>query len=159
MIFSTFLFQAVLAPTPDNVRRRIPYCVRSGLDITDNDDDNNPPSGRRLSRTTLLLDSLAQVCVSGSEVFAIGVTVRGSWPYRYKLVVAKNNGVDEAVQAYILELILHLSNLFSAVASEEEDASLQAPSLTMKQIERCQNQSRASSAVDLHHLLCSLGLE
>ncbi len=115
----------------------MPYRVHGGLVITDDDedDDNDPLSGRRPSRTSRLLDSLAHVCVAESEVLAIGVAVRGSRPYRYELVVAENNGVDDAAQTYISELLLRLSDLSSAVASEAEDASLRAPSPTMKQIE------------------------
>ncbi len=115
----------------DAARRRTPDLVHDGLVISD--DGRDPPFGRRLTRTSHLLDSLAQVCVSKSEVFAIGLAVRGHQPSRYQLVIAENKGVDEKSQAYISELMTRLSDLSAAVAASG-DAHLRAVTPTLQEI-------------------------
>jgi hypothetical protein len=115
----------------DGTRRRTPDIVHDGLVISDNGRD--PPYGRRLTRTSHLLDSLSQVCVSKSEVFAIGLAVRGHQPCRYQLVIAENKGVDKDARAYISELMTRLSDLSAAVASGS-DAHSRALTPTLQEI-------------------------
>jgi hypothetical protein len=126
LVITIFSYQAFLAPTSDD--REAPSHVHHGLVITD--DDSEPPFGRRLTRKSHLLDSLAQVCVSDSEVFAIGLAVRGNRPSRYQLIIAENSGVDNAANTYINTLLKLHTELSSAVA-----VGGLSPSPTMTQIE------------------------
>ncbi len=81
----------------------------------------------RMTRTAYLLDSLAQICVSEKEVYAVALAVHGSQPASLKLVFAANGGVTDATAAYLNNFRGSLVELANAVTMKVE-APQAAPS-------------------------------
>ncbi len=116
-ILTTFAHKSYTTKTSSDARRSELRGIGPGL--VENALDNDPPFGR-MTRTAHLLDSLAQICVSDREIFAVALAVHGNHPTKFELVFAANAGVTPTTIAYLNKLHESLDEFADAVAENDQ---------------------------------------